>query len=156
MIFVKIIVGYLYVDFIIAKTNIHTWYWIRCSNIMALQYALVLCLVSLSWMFYFCVRSLNILWRFDSLGLLFKKRVPRSNEKWFILSLILKNVVVTFKEIIYLLLEYCGDWIYDLVCWFLTYDEKAHVAEWLYKEDSYPSFIHQFNSIELSLLGFRC
>jgi len=36
----------------------------------------------------------------------------------------------------------------------LVYDKKAHDAEWLYKEDSYPSFIHQFNSIELSLLGF--
>ena len=55
-----------------------------------------------------------------------------------------------------MLLEYCGDWIYDLVCWFLAYDEKAHVAEWLYKKDSYPSFIHQFNVIELRLFGFHC
>jgi len=30
------------------------------------------------------------------------------------------------------------------------------VAEWLYKEDSDPSFIYQFNVIELSLLGFYC
>jgi len=37
----------------------------------------------------------------------------------------------------------------------LAYDEKAHANEWLYKEDSHPSFIYQFNSIELSLLGFR-
>ena len=38
----------------------------------------------------------------------------------------------------------------------LAYDEKAHVAEWLYKEDSDLSIIHKFNSIELSLLGFKC
>ena len=38
----------------------------------------------------------------------------------------------------------------------LAYDKKAHVYEWLYKEDSDPSFIHKFNSIELSLLGFKC
>ena len=38
----------------------------------------------------------------------------------------------------------------------LAYDEKAHAIKWLYKEDSYPSFIHQFNVIELSLLGFYC
>jgi hypothetical protein len=105
-------------------------------------------------MFYFCVRSLNILWRFDSRGLLPKKRVPRSKERQFILSLILNNIVATFKKIIYLLVEY-WDWIYDLVCWFLSCDEKAHATEWLYKEDSYPSFIHQFNSIKLSLLVFR-
>jgi len=36
----------------------------------------------------------------------------------------------------------------------LAYDKQAHVVEWLYKEDSYPSFIYQFNVIELSLLGF--
>jgi len=29
-------------------------------------------------------------------------------------------------------------------------------TEWLYKEDAYPSFIHQFDVIELSLLGFYC
>jgi len=38
----------------------------------------------------------------------------------------------------------------------LAYDEKVHVVEWLCKEDSGPSFIHQFNSIELSILGFKC
>jgi len=32
----------------------------------------------------------------------------------------------------------------------------AYAAEWLYKEDSDPSFIHQLNNIELSLLGFQC
>jgi len=38
----------------------------------------------------------------------------------------------------------------------LAYDEKVDAAKWLYKEDLDPSIIHQFNSIELSLLGFRC
>jgi len=38
----------------------------------------------------------------------------------------------------------------------LTYDEKVHDVDLLYKEDSDPSFIRQFNSIELSLLGFKC
>ena len=33
----------------------------------------------------------------------------------------------------------------------LAYDEKAHAAELLYKENSYPSFSYQFNSFELSL-----
>jgi len=28
-------VGYLCIDFIIAKTNIHVRYWICCSNILA-------------------------------------------------------------------------------------------------------------------------
>jgi len=28
-------VGYLSIDFIVAKTNIHVWCWIRCSNILA-------------------------------------------------------------------------------------------------------------------------
>jgi len=34
----------------------------------------------------------------------------------------------------------------------LAYDEIAHAAEWLYKEDSDPSFTYQFNVIELSIL----
>jgi len=39
----------------------------------------------------------------------------------------------------------------------LTYDEKVHDVDLLYKEDYLdPSFIRQFNSIELSLLGFKC
>lgn len=33
----------------------------------------------------------------------------------------------------------------------LAYDEKAHALNGYYKEDLYPSFIHQFNGIELSL-----
>jgi len=37
----------------------------------------------------------------------------------------------------------------------LAYDEKAHAAKLLYMEDSDPNFIHQLNSIELSLLGFQ-
>jgi len=37
----------------------------------------------------------------------------------------------------------------------LAYDEKAHAAERLYKEDSYPSFIHQLIVFELSLLWFH-
>jgi len=41
-----------------------------------------------------------------------KKRVSRSKERRFILSLVLKNVVATIKEIIYLLLENCEDEIY--------------------------------------------
>ena len=115
------IVGYLCVGLIIGKTK----YSCNMSDTMfqhvgTVQCALILCLVSLSCIFYFCVRSLNILWRFDSRGLLHKKLVSRSKERRFILSLILENVVATFKEIIYLLLEYCGDWIYDLVCWLFS------------------------------------
>jgi hypothetical protein len=29
---------------------------------------------------------------------------------------------------------------------FLAYDEKAHAVEWLYKEDSDPSLIDEFNN----------
>jgi hypothetical protein len=40
-----------------------------------------------------------------------------------------------------MLLENCEDWIYDFVCWLFRCEEKAHAAEWLYKEGSNPSFI---------------
>jgi len=36
------------------------------------------------------------------------------------------------------------------------FDSNICCCWWLYKEDSYPSFIHQFNVIESSLLGFYC
>ena len=41
---------------------------------------------------------LNILWRFVSREELTKKRVSRSRDRRFILSVLLKNVVATFKE----------------------------------------------------------
>jgi len=32
-----------------------------------------------------------------------------------------------------MLLEYCGVWIYDLVCWLFSLWRKAHSESWLYK-----------------------
>jgi len=43
---------------------------------------------------------------------------------------------------------------YLIQIYVLAYDEKVHATEWLYKKDSDPSFTHEFNVIELSLLGF--
>jgi hypothetical protein len=41
--------------------------------------------------------------------------------------------VMTFKEILYLILENCEVCIYDLFADSLAYDENAHAVEWLFK-----------------------
>jgi len=103
------------------------------QDVLTCWYDSVAYLVSHSWRFFLNVRSQKILQRFDSRGMLTKKRVfPRSRDRRFSFVVFLKCDVVTFKETIYMLQEYCAeDRVGSAVC-LARFAHQAHYVSRLY------------------------